>query len=139
DLTNRCSMQCSPWFMDANAAGYVHELDLESVWALFNNAVSVRPQREINVLFSGGEPTLSPIFRETVGHAKSMGFHRLHVATNGVRFAEDRDFAFQARGAGLHAVYLQCDGVSEEKNKHRGLGNYKIGRASCRERVKMWE
>ena len=124
DLTNRCNMKCSPCFMDANAAGYVHELDLENVRALFNNAVSFRPQREINVLFSGGEPTLSPIFLETVGHAKSMGFHRLHVATNGVRFAEDRDFAFQARGAGLHAVYLQCDGVSEEKNKHRGLGNY---------------
>ena len=124
DLTNRCNMMCSPCFMDANAASYVNELGIEDVKAIFNNALSFKPQREINVVFSGGEPTLSPIFLEAVRHAKSMGFHRLHVATNGVRFAESREFAFEAKEAGLHAVYLQCDGVSEEKNKHRGLGNY---------------
>jgi len=110
--------------MDANAASYVHELGIEDIKVIFNNALSFKPQREINVVFSGGEPTLSPIFLEAVRHAKSMGFHRLHVATNGVRFAESREFAFEAKEAGLHAVYLQCDGVSEEKNKHRGLGNY---------------
>src|SRR3712207_9579203 len=27
------------------------------------------------------------------------------------------------RSAGQHGVYLQFDGVSEEKNKHRGVGN----------------
>lgn len=123
DLTNRCNMMCSPCFMDANAASYVHELNMEDVKVIFNNALSFKPQREINVLFSGGEPTVSPIFLDAVRHAKSKGFHRLHVATNGVRFAQSRDFAFEAKEAGLHAVYLQLDGVSEEKNKHRGLGN----------------
>lgn len=124
DLTNRCNMMCSPCFMDANAASYVHELRIEDIRIIFNNALSFKPQREINVLFSGGEPTLSPIFLEAVRHAKSTGFRRLHVATNGVRFAESRDFSFGAKEAGLHAVYLQCDGISEDKNKHRGLGNY---------------
>ncbi len=124
DLTNRCNMMCSPCFMDANAASYVHELSIEDIKVIFTNALSFKPQREINVLFSGGEPTVSPIFLDAVRHAKSRGFHRLHVATNGIRFAESRDFALQARGAGLHGVYLQLDGVSEEKNKHRGLGNY---------------
>lgn len=124
DLTNRCNMLCSPCFMDANGVGYVHELNMADVRAIFNNAVSFKPQREINVLFSGGEPTLSPIFLEAVRHAKGKGFHRLHVATNGIRFAESREVAFEARAAGLHAVYLQCDGVSEQENKHRGIGNY---------------
>src|SRR5947207_583284 len=124
DITNRCNMMCSPCFMDANAASYVHELTIEDIKTIFSNALSFKPQREINVLFSGGEPTVSPIFLDAVRHAKSMGFHRLHVATNGVHFAESRDFAFRAKEAGLHAVYLQLDGVSEEKNKHRGLGNY---------------
>src|SRR3984893_16529043 len=124
DLTNRCNMKCSPCFMDANAVSYVHELDLEDLKALFNNAVSFKPQREINVLFSGGEPTLSPIFLEAVQHAKSAGFDRLHVVTNGIRLAESRDFVFRARAAGLHGVYLQYDGASEEQNQHRGLGNY---------------
>jgi 7,8-dihydro-6-hydroxymethylpterin dimethyltransferase len=124
DLTNRCNMMCSPCFMDANAASYVRELSIEDIKVIFGNALSFKPQREINILFSGGEPTVSPIFLDALRHAKSVGFHRLHVATNGIRFAESRDFALQAREAGLHGVYLQLDGVSEEKNKHRGLGNY---------------
>lgn len=124
DLTNRCNMFCSPCYMDANMASYVHELDMHDVAALFERAKSFKPQREINVLFSGGEATLSPIFLDAVQHAKSVGFHRLHVATNGIRFAQESDFAVRARAAGLHGVYLQFDGVSEEKNSHRGIGNY---------------
>jgi 7,8-dihydro-6-hydroxymethylpterin dimethyltransferase len=124
DLTNRCNMKCSPCYMDANAATYVHELTMEDVRTIFTNAASYKPQREINVLFSGGEATLSPLFLQAIRHAKGMGFHRLHVATNGIRFAEHRDFAFAAKAAGLHAVYLQLDGISEKKNAHRRLGNY---------------
>lgn len=135
DLTNRCNMRCSPCFMDANTANYVHELNMNDVRLLFENALSFKPQREINVLFSGGEPTLSPIFIEAVRHAKSMGFRRLHVATNGVRFAQSPDFALQAKEAGLHAVYLQCDGISEGKNKHRGLGNYMETRNKALENI----
>ena len=124
DLTNRCNMMCSPCFMDANAASYVHELSMEDIQVIFSNALSFKPQREINILFSGGEPTVSPIFLDAVRHAKSKGFHRLHVATNGIEFAKSKDFALQAREAGLHGVYLQLDGVSEDNNTHRGLGNY---------------
>ncbi|MGC1448487.1 MAG: radical SAM protein [Candidatus Sulfotelmatobacter sp.] len=124
DLTNRCNMFCSPCYMDANAASYVHELDMQDVTAVFERAKAFKPQREINVLFSGGEATLSPIFLDAIQHAKSVGFHRIHVATNGIRFAQEREFAARARAAGLHGVYLQFDGVTEEKNSHRGLGNY---------------
>ena len=124
DLTNRCNMVCSPCYMDANATSFVHELHMQDVKDLFARAMSFKPQREINILFSGGEATLSPIFLEAVCHAKSMGFHRLHVATNGIRFAQEKDFAVKAKAAGLHAVYLQFDGVTEEKNSHRGISNY---------------
>ena len=124
DLTNRCNMFCSPCYMDANAAGYVHELDMQDVTAVFERAKSFKPQREINVLFSGGEATLSPIFLDAIRHAKSVGFHRLHVATNGIRFAQEEEFAVRAKAAGLHGVYLQFDGVTEENNSHRGIGNY---------------
>jgi len=89
DLTNRCNMICSPCYMDANALSYVHELDMQHVRSVFKGAESFKPQREINVLFSGGEATLSPIFLEAVRHAKSVGFHRLHVATNGIRLGAD--------------------------------------------------
>lgn len=124
DLTNRCNMMCRPCFMNANGVGHVDEIDMEDVKRIFERAGSFKPRREINVLFSGGEPTLSPILVDAIRHAKSMGFHRLHISTNGIRLAEERDFALDLSAAGLHAVYLQFDGVSEEKNRHRGLGNY---------------
>jgi uncharacterized radical SAM superfamily Fe-S cluster-containing enzyme len=75
------------------------------------------------ILFSGGEPTLSPYYLEAVAYAKKVGFYRILAATNGIRFAEDIEFCKAAKEAGQHGVYLQFDGVSEEKNKHRGVGN----------------
>ena len=124
DMTNKCNMVCSRCYMDANATTYIHELDMEDIEAVFEKAASFKPQREINILFSGGEATLSPILLDAIRYSKSMGFHRVHVATNGIRFAQNRDFAVEAKAAGLHAVYLQFDGVSEAKNRHRGIGNY---------------
>ena len=80
-------------------------------------------ERQIIILFSGGEPTLSPYYLEAVAYAKKIGFYRILAATNGIRFAEDIEFCKAAKAAGQHGVYLQFDGVSEEKNKHRGVGN----------------
>ena len=123
DLTNRCNMMCNPCFMDANQVGYVHEPTFEDTKAILDRAVSFKPRRQIIILFSGGEPTLSPYFLEAVAYAKKIGFYRILAATNGIRYAEDIEFCKQAKAAGQHGVYLQFDGVSEEKNKHRGVGN----------------
>jgi uncharacterized radical SAM superfamily Fe-S cluster-containing enzyme len=123
DLTNRCNMMCNPCFMDANQVGYVHEPTFEDTKAILDRAVSFKPRRQIIILFSGGEPTLSPYFLDAVAYAKKVGFYRILAATNGIRYAEDIEFCKAAKEAGQHGVYLQFDGVSEEKNKHRGVGN----------------
>jgi 7,8-dihydro-6-hydroxymethylpterin dimethyltransferase len=124
DLTTRCNMKCGTCFMDANQLGHVSEASFDEIKALLDNAASVEPKREFNILFSGGEPTLSPHFIEAVKYASSLGLIRLHVATNGIRFAEDPSFAIAAHAAGLHGVYLQIDGMTEEKNAHRGISNF---------------
>jgi uncharacterized radical SAM superfamily Fe-S cluster-containing enzyme len=123
DLTNRCNMMCNPCFMDANQVGYVHEPTFEDTKAILDRAVSFKPKRQVIILFSGGEPTLSPYYLEAVAYAKKVGFYRILAATNGIRFAEDIEFCKAAKEAGQHGVYLQFDGVSEEKNAHRGVGN----------------
>ena len=123
DLTNRCNMMCNPCFMDANQVGYVHEPTFEDTKAILDRAVSFKPRRQIIILFSGGEPTLSPYYLDAVAYAKKVGFYRILAATNGIRFAQDIEFCKAAKAAGQHGVYLQFDGVSEEKNKHRGVGN----------------
>ena len=123
DLTNRCNMMCTPCFTDANQVGYVHEPDLEEIKAILDRAVSFKPRRQIIILFSGGEPTLSPHFLEAIAHAQKIGFYRILAATNGIRFAQSEEFTRQARAAGLHGTYLQFDGTSNEKNRHRGVKN----------------
>ncbi|MEJ7617483.1 MAG: radical SAM protein [Pyrinomonadaceae bacterium] len=123
DLTNRCNMMCNPCFMDANQVGYVHEPTFADTTAILDRAVSFKPRRQVIILFSGGEPTLSPYYLEAVAYAKKVGFYRILAATNGIRFAQDIEFCKAAKEAGQHGVYLQFDGVSEEKNKHRGVGN----------------
>jgi uncharacterized radical SAM superfamily Fe-S cluster-containing enzyme len=123
DLTNRCNMMCNPCFTDANQVGYVHEPDLEEIKAILDRAVSFKPRRQIIILFSGGEPTLSPHFLEAVAHARKIGFYRILAATNGIRFAQNEEFCRQAKEAGLHGTYLQFDGISNEKNQHRGVPN----------------
>ena len=123
DLTNRCNMMCDPCFMDANQVGYVHELTLPEVKQLLDDAVSIKPRRQMTVQFSGGEPTISPIFLDAVRYARKVGYFSVQAATNGIRFAQDADFARQAHEAGMRIAYLQFDGVSEEANSHRRVGN----------------
>lgn len=123
DLTNRCNMMCNPCFMDANQVGYVHQPEFEDIKAILDRAVSYKPRRQVIILFSGGEPTLSPYFIEAVAYAKKIGFYRVLAATNGIRFAQSEEFTQQAHEAGLHGAYLQFDGTCEESNSHRGVGN----------------
>ena len=54
DLTNRCNMMCDPCFMDANQVGFVHELSWEEIKTLLDNAISIKPRRQMSVQFSGG-------------------------------------------------------------------------------------
>jgi 7,8-dihydro-6-hydroxymethylpterin dimethyltransferase len=123
DLTNRCNMMCDPCFMDANQVGYVHELTLDDVKQLLDDAISIKPRRQMTVQFSGGEPTISPIFLDAVRYARQVGYFSVQAATNGIRFAQDAAFAREAREAGLRIAYLQFDGIGEDANSHRKVGN----------------
>ena len=123
DLTNRCNMMCDPCFMDANQVGYVHELTLDDVKKLLDDALTIKPRRQLTVQFSGGEPTISPIFLESIAYARQIGYFSAQAATNGIRFAQEPEYAIAAAKAGLRIAYLQFDGVGEETNAHRKVGN----------------
>ncbi len=123
DLTNRCNMMCEPCFMDANQVGYVHELSWGEIKELLDNSLKIQPRRQMSVQFSGGEPTLSPHFLDAVRYAKEVGYFSVQAATNGIRFAEEPDFAKQAYEAGMRIAYLQFDGIGNENNAHRKISN----------------
>jgi uncharacterized radical SAM superfamily Fe-S cluster-containing enzyme len=123
DLTNRCNMMCDPCFMDANQVGYVHELSFDDVKKILDDSMSIQPRRQMSVQFSGGEPTLSPFFLDAIRYAREIGYFAVQCATNGLRFAEEPGFARQAKEAGLRMAYLQFDGIGNEANAHRKVGN----------------
>jgi uncharacterized radical SAM superfamily Fe-S cluster-containing enzyme len=123
DLTNRCNMMCDPCFMDANQVGFVHELSWEDIKTLLDNAISIKPKRQMSVQFSGGEPTMSPYFLDAVRYAKKVGYNSVQAATNGIEFAKSPEFAKAAAQAGLRYAYLQFDGIGNAANSHRLVGN----------------
>jgi uncharacterized radical SAM superfamily Fe-S cluster-containing enzyme len=124
DLTNRCNMMCDPCFMDANQVGFVHEPPWEDIQKILDDSVSVKPRRQLSVQFSGGEPTLSPHFLDAIRHARKVGYFCVQCASNGIRFAEDAEFCREAKAAGLRLCYLQFDGIGNEANAHRKIGNF---------------
>jgi uncharacterized radical SAM superfamily Fe-S cluster-containing enzyme len=123
DLTNRCNMMCDPCFMDANQVGFVHELSWEDIQTLLDNAISIKPRRQMSVQFSGGEPTLSPYFLDAVRYARKVGYNSVQAATNGIEFAKSPEFCKKAAEAGLRYAYLQFDGIGNAANSHRAVGN----------------
>ncbi|GAC1619943.1 MAG: hypothetical protein NVS9B13_09780 [Candidatus Acidiferrum sp.] len=123
DLTNRCNMMCDPCFMDANQVGYVHELGWEEIQEILDNALKIKPRRQMSVQFSGGEPTMSPYFLQAVAHARKIGYNSVQAATNGIEFAKSKEFCRKAFEAGMRYAYLQFDGIGNDANGHRQIGN----------------
>jgi uncharacterized radical SAM superfamily Fe-S cluster-containing enzyme len=123
DLTNRCNMMCDPCFMDANQVGFVHELSFDDIKEILDNAISIKPRRQMSVQFSGGEPTLSPHFIEAIKYSRKVGYNSVQAATNGIEFAKSKEFCREAAEAGLRYVYLQFDGIGNDANSHRQVGN----------------
>ncbi len=77
----------------------------------------------MSVQFSGGEPTMSPYFIDAVRYARKLGYNSVQAATNGIEFAKSKDFCRRAFEAGLRYAYLQFDGIGNDANSHRQVGN----------------
>jgi uncharacterized radical SAM superfamily Fe-S cluster-containing enzyme len=106
---------CEPGWLLCN------ELTLPDVEKLLDDAISVKPRRQMTVQLSGGEPTISPIFLDAARYARKVGyFSAVQAATNGIRFAQDADFCAPGAEASEHAHrHQQFDGVSEERGQRR--------------------
>src|SRR4030088_2307258 len=123
DLTNRCNMMCDPCFMDANQVGYVHELSWDEIQEIVDNALRIKPRRQTSVQFSGGEPTMHPRFFDAIRYARKIGYNSVQAATNGIEFAKSKEYCEGAFEAGLRYAYLQFDGIGNDANSHRQVGN----------------
>lgn len=114
DLTNRCNMNCPICFASSNATGRDCTLTLEQVDRILTAGANMQPRGAACLQFLGGEPTIHKDFIEALKLARNRGFTFLHVATNGLKFADDIQLCKAASDAGLNQVYLQFDGLNDE-------------------------
>jgi uncharacterized radical SAM superfamily Fe-S cluster-containing enzyme len=116
DLTNRCDLSCATCFASTNTAGDRYEPSYEQIVEMLSSFRNERPVPTNVIQFSGGEPTLHPRFLEILRAARALGFDHIQVASNGLKLS-DFEFAERCRESGLHTVYLQFDGVSDDVNE----------------------
>lgn len=113
DLTNRCDMTCPVCFANASAAGYVCEPDLVDIRRMLQNLRDMKPVPAKVVQFSGGEPTIHPQWFKILEMARDLGFWHIQAAHNGKNLS-NYEFAKRSKEAGLHTIYLQFDGVTDD-------------------------
>jgi uncharacterized radical SAM superfamily Fe-S cluster-containing enzyme len=113
DLTNRCDLRCPICFANAAVQGYVYEPSFDEILQMLKTIRDQKPVATNVIQFSGGEPTMHPKFFDVLRAAGEMGFDHIQIATNGINIS-NLDFARKAKAAGLHTIYLQFDGVSED-------------------------
>ncbi|MDD4325739.1 MAG: radical SAM protein [Candidatus Bathyarchaeota archaeon] len=122
DITNRCNLKCPVCFANASAAGYVYEPSAEEVTAMLENLHNNKPVPATALQFSGGEPTIRNELFDFIRKAKEVGFKHVEVNTNGVRIAQDLEYAKKLKEAGVSTIYLQFDGLTSDVYKFiRGL------------------
>jgi uncharacterized radical SAM superfamily Fe-S cluster-containing enzyme len=66
------------------------------------------------VQFSGGEPTMREDLVEIVRMAREFNFTQIQIATYRIKLAKNPWLCSELNDAGLHTIYLQFDGVTEE-------------------------
>jgi uncharacterized radical SAM superfamily Fe-S cluster-containing enzyme len=110
EVTKRCNLRCR--FCFANGGSPEEDESLDALKAAITDIV----QKRGNVLLqlSGGEPTLRNDLPELVRFAKSAGCSYVQLNTNGIRLAEDEEYAEALKDAGLDIVFLQFDGTKDE-------------------------
>jgi len=113
DVTNRCNLRCPICFANAAASGFVFEPTMDEIRQMLLNLRSNRPFACPAIQFSGGEPTVRDDLVDIIKMAREVGFPQVQIATNGVKLAQDPEYAAVLKAAGLSTAYLQFDGIKE--------------------------
>ena len=110
ELTKRCNLRCPVCFASAGeTAG--EDLTLEQIAAQYDYLMA--HGGPFNIQLSGGEPSVRDDLPEIIRLGREKGFSFFQLNTNGLRLAEEPDYAKALKAAGLSTVFLQFDGVSD--------------------------
>jgi uncharacterized radical SAM superfamily Fe-S cluster-containing enzyme len=113
EITDYCNLKCPICYSESGPSRQRFR-SLEQIEFMLDAVVRNEGEPDV-VQISGGEPTLHPDFFAVLDMAKTRPIRHLMVNTNGVRIANDEEFA--ARLAGYmpgFEVYLQFDSFERE-------------------------
>lgn len=112
EVTDRCNLSCPTCYTESGPSAGRHR-DLDEIDRMLEAVVANEGRPDI-VQISGGEPTVHPRFFEILDLAKTKPIRHLMVNTNGVRIAQEADFARRLAGyAPNFEIYLQFDSFED--------------------------
>src|SRR5450432_275462 len=113
EITDRCNLSC-PTCYAMSSPHYGRHRTVEEVEKMLDIIVANEGNPDV-VQISGGEPTIHPDFFTILDIAKKKPIRHLMVNTNGIRIAQDPDFAERLTGyAPDFEIYLQFDSFKPE-------------------------
>jgi 7,8-dihydro-6-hydroxymethylpterin dimethyltransferase len=108
EVTDRCNLTCPICYASSSPTHGRHRT-LEEIERMLDAIVASEGEPDV-VQLSGGEPTIHPEFFPILDIAKTKPIKHLMVNTNGVRIANDPEFAERLAGyMPDFEVYLQFD------------------------------
>jgi uncharacterized radical SAM superfamily Fe-S cluster-containing enzyme len=113
EITDRCNLTCPTCYAGSSPTHGRHRT-FEEVKAMLDAIVEAEREPDV-VQISGGEPTLHPEFFEILDYAKTLPIKHIMVNTNGIKIAQDFDFAQRLETyAPDFEIYLQFDSFKDE-------------------------
>jgi tetraether lipid synthase len=137
ELTDSCNLRCPVCYAGSGPERTEHR-SLELIEKMLDAVVRNEGQPDV-VQLSGGEPTLHPEFFKIVELAKARPIRHLMVNTNGLRIAQDDDFAKRLADIEDFEVYLQFDSFEREALLDLRGGDLRGVREKALERLNKYE
>lgn len=115
-VTNRCDLQCWYCFFYAKAMGYVYDPSLDQIREMLRIMRREKPVPANAVQLTGGEPAIREDIIDIIKIAREEGYDHVQLNTNGIRLANDPEFAKKVREAGSNTAYMSFDGTTPKTN-----------------------
>ena len=113
EVTDRCNLTCPICYSESSPHRPEHR-SLEQIEFMLDSVVKNEGEPDV-VQISGGEPTIHPQFFAILDAAKARPIKHLMVNTNGIRIAQDAEFARRLAGyMPRFEVYLQFDSLKPQ-------------------------
>lgn len=114
ELTDRCNLKCPVCFA---SAGESHKADPTLNELGKSMDMLMKKGGPFNLQLSGGEPTMRDDLPEIIQLGIEKGFEFFQLNTNGIRLADEPDYAKKLKCAGFSCVFLQFDSLSDKTYK----------------------